>query len=190
MSPSQLFRASYLWLDLLVGFGSPWLLWLALRRRWLGPRWWRLYWLGAAVGLLWEVPIFVLSAWGSLPIVIWPSGLPVPPMVLMLSHTLWDGVLFLIGVWLVRALCGGEAMRSFRITELGVLLAWGQASELLVELSATFAEAWAWVPGYSWNPVLFLFNGHAITLVPQLIWLAAPVLYYWLALSMTREQAW
>ncbi len=51
-----------------------------------------------------------------------------------------------------------------------------------MELSATGADAWAWVPSYRWNPVLFGFNGHAITLVPQLTWLAAPVLYYWLVL--------
>ncbi len=178
----DLFRASYIWLDLLIGFGSPLvLLWAHASGR-ISVRWWRLFWLGAAVGLTWEVPIFVLSTYTSVPIVSWPTALPLSPMILMVSHTLWDGGLFIVGVWLVRLLRRAEPLRSFRPSELVILILWGQLSELCVELSATLNNAWAFVPTYSFNPVLFPFRGHAITLLPQLIWLAAPIAYYLIAL--------
>ncbi len=37
---------------------------------------------------------------------------------------------------------------------------------------------------FPWNPLLFKFLGHNITLLPQLIWLAAPIAFYFIALKL------
>ena len=55
-----------------------------------------------------------------------------------------------------------------------------------MELLSTGSGGWEYNPSW-WNPSLFLFNGRHITLVPQLIWLAAPVLFYLAALKIKKK---
>ena len=92
--------------------------------------------------------------------------------VFMVSHTLWDGLLFVIGVWWIHRVCRKPHFRRFRGAELAVLLIWGQVSELLVELSSTYVDGWVFV-GYGWNPVIFRFNGHDIRWFMQIVWAVA-----------------
>ena len=40
----------------------------------------------------------------------------------MISHTLWDGGFFLVGLWFVHRLCPAPQLQAFRWRELGVLL--------------------------------------------------------------------
>ena len=56
-------------------------------------------------------------------------------------------------------------------------------SELIVELISTTSSGWEYNV-YCWNPLLFVFNGHNITLMPQLIWLAATVVYYYIIIKL------
>lgn len=181
----ELFQSSYYALDLLIGYGAPAVV-LALYRIGRIDRFtWRLFWLGCTLGLTWEIPMFVLSGEATgLPLLTWVRPLPVPYGILMVSHTLWDGGLFLIGVWLVRRLCRPPTFAIFRWQELAVLLVYGQLSELLVELSSTLNDGWVFVTDYGWNPTLFHFHGHPITLMPQLVWLGAPVIFYLIALRL------
>jgi len=180
-----LFQSAYYVLDLLIGYGAPLVVFALYRTQRLDRWWWRLFWVGCALGLTWEIPMFVLSGEDTgLPLLHWVRPLPVHYLILMGSHTLWDGGLFLVGVWLVRRLCHSPSFRSFRWQELAVLLVYGQVSELLVELSSTLNDGWVFVTGYGWNPTLFHFNGHPITLMPQLVWLVAPVVFYWIALKL------
>ena len=179
----------YYVLDLLVGFGSPFLVYALYRRDKVEKLVWHLFWVGAAIGLTWEIPIFVLSAetsdWATIR---WVQPLPLHYSVFLLSHTLWDGGLFLVGVWLARRLCDSSWWTRFDAKALAVMLLWGQLSELLVEVSSTSNDGWAYITGYAWNPTLFERNGHAITLFPQLVWLAAPMLYYAALLALTRRE--
>ena len=69
-----------------------------------------------------------------------------------------------------------------------MLVVWGQAQELCVELGATAAGAWSFTPSW-WNPVLFEFMGGDITLAPQLIWLVAPIVFYFGALLVQGRVA-
>ena len=96
----------------------------------------RLFWLGVAIGLTWEVPIFLNSLLAVSPIVGFIREPPLHPLVFMLAHSFWDGGLFLVGLALVRALCPHPVLASFRWRELGVLILWGQASELAVEVGS------------------------------------------------------
>lgn len=181
----ELFQDAYYWLDLGVGFSAPVVVYLLLRMKRVEPVVWRLFWVGCLIGLTWEIPMFVLSATDlGDPVLVWVRPPPVHYLVLMASHTLWDGGLFLCGLGLVHRLCSAPVMGGFRWPELAVMLVWGQLSELMVEISSTFNDGWAFIPGYWWSPTLFDFNDHAITLMPQLVWLVAPVLYYLVALRM------
>ena len=92
-------------------------------------------------------------------------------------------------MWILRASFGASALQRFRWAELGVFALWGQASELLVEITSVTGGLWAYVGTHPWNPVLFQWRGHPITLLPQLIWLAAPVAYYLLAVRLVRRSA-
>ena len=186
----DLFQNAYYLLDLAIGFGAPVLVYLLLRTGRVTPTIWRLFWVGCAIGLTWEVPMFVLSgADTGFPVLVWNRPPPVHYLVLMVSHTLWDGGLFLVGVWLVHRLNRAPVLQTFRWQELAVMLAWGQASELAVEISSTFNNAWSFIPGYWWNPTLFTVGGHPITLMPQLVWLYAPIAFYPLAVKLYAHSA-
>ncbi len=111
---------------------------------------------------------------------------PFPLIFLSLLHTLWDGALFLVGVGLVYLICKPPHLTKFRWSELSVLLIWGVSSELAVELTATYSSLWEYQRKW-WNPVLFKFNNQNITLIPQLVWLVAPIIFYLMALPLNRR---
>ena len=147
----------------------------------------RLFWLGVAIGLTWEIPIFASTIVAPNAIVGFVREPPLHPMVFMVAHAFWDGGLFLVGLALVEALCAHPVLTTFRWRELAVLILWGQVSEVAVEVVSVLHDAWVYNGDHAWNPVLFHLAGHPITLVPQLIWLAAPVAYYGCALRLVRR---
>ncbi len=148
----------------------------------------RLFGLGCAVGLGWEIPLSTLDGLGVVRIFEFLSPPPYPFPVIIASHTLWDGGLFLAGVALVRRLAPAPHFARRSARELGVLLAWGQLQELTIELLATGTTGWTYVPA-PWNPALFAFRGHSITLVPQLMWLAGVLVFYAGALRLRLATA-
>ena len=97
------------------------------------------------------------------------------------------GGLFLAGLALIQGLCVRPVLASFRWQELAVLVIWGQCSELAVEIVSVLNDGWVYSAAHSWNPVLFYVAGHPITIIPQLIWLAAPIAYYLCALRLIRN---
>lgn len=183
MMPSNVYYA----LDLIVGFGVPLIVFSRRNRSEWDCRLNKLFWLGAAVGLTWEVPIFLSAILSSTPVITFIEEPPLHPYVFLVSHTLWDGTLFVIGVLLMRLISGSEVLQRFRWSELLVLLVWGQLSAFAVEISSVTSGGWVYVAGHPWNRVLFEINGHPITALPQAIWLLAPVVYYWLALEISSR---
>ena len=183
------FLSAYYWLDLLVGFGSPILLFALYRRGTIGRKYWRLFWIGALIGAVWEIPFFVMSAHTSVPIVTWIRDFPLHYSVYMVSHTLWDGALFMAGVWLVASICRAPILVRFRWKELAVLMVWGQVSALLVELSAVTNDAWAFVDSYWWNPPLLQIGSHSVTMAMQALWLVAVPIFYFISIGMDQMVA-
>lgn len=172
-------------LDILIAAAFPVAIYALTARGILARSFRRLYWLGVCIGLTWEVTFFFLGPEFSVaPLFIFFSRSPLPPWLLPLFHSLWDGGLFIVGLLLIRLLPGPHLAR-FRWDELLVMLAWGQAQELCVELSATAAGLWTYLP-HPWNPVLFPFGQGQITLLPQLVWLVAPLVFYPLALRIHK----
>ena len=182
-----LFERLYYWLDLVVGFGTPVLLFLLYRKGTVSRYIWVLFWTGVCLGLTWEVPIFLMSVLTDTPLIAWVRPLPVDFLWFLASHSLWDGGLFLLGVLIVYTVRGARWFTRFDYRELILLLLYGQASELLVEVSSTMNDGWVYIGRYPWNPVLFTCNHHPITLLPQLIWLAAPAVFYGAALRLRRS---
>lgn len=174
----SLIKSEFYWLDLLVGFGSPILLLVLIRTHWVDNSNWRIFWVGAGFGACWEIPIFLLSKYTQSPIVAWIRYFPVHYLFYVISHTLWDGALFLVGVWLIKLICKPPVLVKFRWQELGVLFAWGQISAFLVEFSAVSNEAWTFVSGYWWNPGIVSIGDHSVTPMMQLIWLVVVVPFY------------
>jgi hypothetical protein len=179
--------AAYYALDLLLALSFPVVVWGLCRRGILPRRAWTLFWMGAALGLTWEVPIFAMSAWTGLPVVQWPAPLPAHPVVFIVAHSLWDGALLLGGYGLAVLLERRSGRSPTSAAGLMVQLGWGQATEIAVETSAIVAGTWVYVDGLSYNPVLFRFLGEPITLGPQLVWVIAPLVFAHLAVR-TRER--
>lgn len=183
---SAIFETYFYTIDLLVGFSIPAYLHWSQRSRPDSGHVIRLFWLGVLIGSTWEIPIFLSAILAPDPIVYFLREPPLHPIVFMVAHAFWDGGLFLAGLALVKALCPHPVLVGFRWPEISVLIVWGQLSELAVEVTSILNRGWVYHGEHAWNPTLFHVAGHPITLVPQLIWLAAPVVYYLAALRLLR----
>lgn len=169
-------------LDVVVGLAVPVALTAGARARLLRAGDLRRYWLGVALGLTWEVPLFVAGT-GHLgpPAWVFLSPFPLPSVGLVAVHALWDGGLLLAGTWFVRLARPGPHFVRPRVGEAAVLVAWGQLQELVVEVVAIAGGAWTY-RSTAWNPAIVAVGPGELTLVPQLVWLVAPLVYYWLVL--------
>jgi hypothetical protein len=143
-----------------------------------------LFIIGCLVGTLWELPLhFAGPRYSDNPIYTAITPFPLTPVLQPLLHCIWDGAIFMIGVWLVEQATPGPNFEQFQWGELLVLIAWGISSAIVVECAGTMG---GWVYAVRrWNPVLFRFNGQNITLLPIAIWGLAPVVFYTLALILT-----
>ncbi len=182
----DLLETYFWWLDLAVAVSVTAIAGVACRFWPPGRAIHRWFWLGVAVGLTWEVPIFISAVFAETPVIELHSQPPVPPIALIVFHSLWDGGLFLGGIALVWLVGPRPVFVRWSWRELAVFLVWGQLSEFAVEIGGVTNNAWGYVGDLAWNPVLFRIDGHPITLMPQLIWFAAPIVYYLLALRLGR----
>ena len=175
--------------DVVIALAFPLFFYVNHRTGRFRPRIWKLYWIGCAIGLTWEIPMFLSGPeFQTEPFIYLVNDFPLHPVFHPVLHTLWDGGLFLIGYWFTLQLCKSPILQSFRWRELGVMVLWGQLSELAVEVSATSVGAWTFAEK-SYNPTLFPLGDRVITAIPQSIWLVAPVVFYLMALGLaTRER--
>ena len=181
MSP-QLFY----WIDLVIAISIPVLFICLFATRRISKFSWIMFWVGCAIGSLWELPFFFIGpVFLADPLYVLKAPIPYPLFLLHFVHCFWDGGIFMVGSLLVRKLCRPPNFGRFRWWELLVLLVWGGLQELAVELMSAGSSGWAFVPHW-WNPVMFEFNGADITLIPQLIWVIAPVAFYLLAVKVCK----
>jgi hypothetical protein len=177
----------FYWIDLVIALCIPLLFVSLYRTRRISQYSWLLFWIGCGVGALWEISFYFIGPYfSSDPLYVLKTPTPYPLFLLHFVHCFWDGGLFMIGVWLVKRLCRAPHFERFRFQELAVLLMWGQLQELAVELISTGSSGWAYVPHW-WNPSMFQFRGSDITLLPQLIWVVAPIVFYVLATRVRKH---
>jgi hypothetical protein len=176
----------FYWVDLAIALAIPVLVNALFAAHKISKFSWVMFWVGCTIGALWEIPFYFIGP-GFLadPLYVIKAPLPYPLFLLHCLHCFWDGGLLMIGVWLVHKICRAPYFTRFKFQELLVLLVWGGLQELAVELTSTGSSGWAFVPHW-WNPAMFQFNGSAITLLPQLIWVAAPVIFYFVALKVRK----
>jgi hypothetical protein len=174
-------------LDIMIALSIPLFVFYHYRRGRFSRAIWYMYWVGVAIGMIWEIGFYLVGPeFSDNPAYLMLTELPFPLIILPLIHTLWDGGLFLVGVWLIYLLLKPPHLTRFRWSELGVMVLWGQSSELAVELIAVGTKSWVYTKQW-WNPVLFKFTGLSITLVPQLVWLVAPIVFYVLVIQINKE---
>jgi hypothetical protein len=160
-----------------VGLAAPLAVYWADRRGHLTRSKTQLFGVGSALGAVWEGGLLLVAPrLTEAPLYSVAVEMPFP-LVHVVSHSFWDGLLFLAGVLLVERLLEGPHFRRFRWRDLGVLVAWGQLQSLVVEVTAILTGIWVYHPG-PWNPALFPVGEHAITAWPQLIWLVAALVFY------------
>lgn len=178
----------FYWVDLVIALSIPLLFVLLYRTRRISRYLWLLFWIGCGVGALWEIPFYFIGPYfSSDPLYVLKTPTPYPLFLLHFVHCFWDGGLFMIGVWMVKRFCRAPHFERFRFQELAVLLVWGQLQEIAVELISTGSSGWAYVPHW-WNPSMFRFRGSDITLLPQLIWVVAPIVFYVLAIRLRKSE--
>ena len=179
-------ESMFFFIDIILGLACLGVMIILYRTGRIEPHHWKLFWLGVLLGLAWELGCNLQMIYGNAPVARFLRPLPFPFPVIVAVHSLWDGALFMMGVWLVRRLFGADSFRRFRLRELLVFILWGQVQELAVEIISLRSGAWEWVV-YPWNPALFHVEGFAITLFPQLIWLGAVLVFYPAAVRMHRS---
>jgi len=183
------FQSAFFYLDLLIGFGAPVLALALYRLGLIHRRSWHQFWLGVGVGATWELPIFVGSYAGALfPTVVLERPFPIHWSVFMVSHSLWDGGLFLVGCWILGLIWRDRALQRFHPGQLLVFVVYGQLQELAVELGSTSNAGWVFIDTYWWNPVMFTNNGYPITLFPQVFWLYGSLTFYFLWLKIAPRR--
>lgn len=142
-----------------------------------------LFFLGFLIGLIWEIPLG-LTRELNIPIATFSNSRPLLPFPIHgIIHSIWDGGIFLIGVGFIWFYSKDSFFSRFNIVELVILEIWGQLQSFFIELSSILGGGWEYIP-YWWNPSLFVINGHHFTLFPQLIWVFASILFYFLAVKI------
>jgi len=178
------FQDMFYFLDLLVGFTAPILAYILYRTEKIDKFSWYVFWIGAAVGLTWEIPMFVGSYETNFFIILETiRPYPFHYIVFLISHTLWDGMLFIIGYRLVLLFSESPRFKEFNLKELMILIIYGQIQEIIVEVGSVSNSAWTFIV-YWWNPALFYVSEYPITLYPQLAWLFGSILFYFILLKL------
>ena len=148
-----------------------------------------LFIIGCVIGAFWEFTFLYLGDEFVHSVKVWPYGLGGWPR--KLSHSIWDGGIFMVGVYLCSKYQQGPLFQSFNKNELFIMLGWGISQELLVEYLFN-GRVWIYVP-LPWNPVIIpplpgsaaLCPGY--TLIPQAIWVLAPIIFYIICLKVLRK---
>ncbi len=147
------------------------------------------FWVGCLIGATWEFTFFFLGDSFAHAMVEWPWGLSGWPK--KLSHSVWDGGIFMVGVWLCLKILGPESrFVTWNWREFSIMWAWGIGSEFLVEYLFN-GRVWFYEP-LPWNPVIIPpLPGSATTigytLIPQAVWVIAPIAFYLLFLKLRKN---
>lgn len=140
-----------------------------------------LFWWGFLVGSTWEFAFYLFRG----EITVTRANWPLPLITKNLVHTFWDAGLFMVGYLLVVAWTRDwNCCTTFKASELTIMVVWGSATSFIVELLGN-GNVWEYVP-QSYNPVYLTIDGQGYTILPQLIWLVAPVVFYLGAIKILR----
>ena len=157
----------------------------------ISSEYYTLFWIGCLIGSTWEFTFLFLGPEFLHSVKEWPYGLGGWPR--KLSHSIWDGGLFMVGIYFCERFLSDPLFRSFNKKELGIMLSWGIFQELLVEYLFN-GRVWIYEP-LPWNPIIIsVLPGSAplspgYTLIPQAVWIIAPILFYFTCLRIMQTKS-
>ena len=171
----DLFTANQLmWAAFIIGNSAPLLFIILLKTEKISTEFFNLYFLGVLVGLTWEIPFALAGKSFHLILIDWPIDFP---LVRNITYSFIDGLIFIAGVLLAKAyLKNKHFLYKFNSTALLIMIIWGSFSEFLVDLNGN-GKLWLFLENW-YNPVFITINDNGLTIIPQLIWFIAPIVYY------------
>ena len=66
------------------------------------------------------------------------------------------------------------------------MVIWGSFSEFLIDLNGN-GKLWLFIENW-YNPIFISIDNNDLTIIPQLIWLFAPILYYLVILRCAKKK--
>ena len=175
----------YYALDIAIAISLPMMAIIGYRKGWINLIAWKLFWIGCAIGSTWEFALYINHG-AENPVLLMLTPFPGHPILHAILHTFWDGGLFIAGYFLVFQFSSSPRFSKFCWRELIILILWGQVQEFFVETSGTFMTAWTYSDTIPWNPVLFQLGEGQITLIPQLVWFFASILFYFICRKLVN----
>ena len=162
---------------------------ISFKNRTISKTYHTMFWVGCLIGSTWEFTFLYLGPDFVHSVKEWPLGLGGWPR--KISHSIWDGGLFMIGVFLCERFLKAPLFQRFDLKELTVILLWGIFQELLVEYLFN-GRVWIYPP-LPWNPIIIpTMPGSAAlspgyTLIPQAVWVVAPIIFYVILLKISKD---
>ena len=181
----DLFTANQLmWAAFIIGNSAPLLFIILLKTEKISREFFNLYFLGVLVGLTWEIPFALAGKSFHLILIDWPIDFP---LVRNITYSFIDGLIFIVGVLLAKAyLKNKHFLYKFNLTALLIMIIWGSFSEFLVDLNGN-GKLWLFLENW-YNPVFITINDNGLTIIPQLIWFIAPIVYYFTVLKYLSKK--
>ena len=147
---------------------------------------WLLFWIGVLTGFVWEITLTLIDVYNLAYIFIFSIQPPVHYIFIVISHSIWDGGLFIIGVGIIYIFVKGPHFSSYNLSEIFVLIIWGQLQSFIIEIISIQSSGWMYNPLW-WNPVLFSINDKPLTLLPQFVWLIGCFIFYLVAVKINKS---
>ena len=143
----------------------------------------QLFVIGIFVGFTWEIPFGLAGESFHLILINWPIDLPLARNI---TYSFIDSLIFLIGLGLTRLILKDyNFLYQFQTKALIIMIIWGSLSEFIIDLNGN-GKLWLFIENW-YNPVFVTINDNNLTLIPQLIWLFAPILYYMVILKCLKK---
>ena len=172
-----------MWTAFIVGSSSPIIFFLLYKLGYVSKKIITLFIIGICVGLTWEIPFALAGDSFHLILVDWPIDLP---LVRNINYAFLDSLIFLIGIFLCNTILKSDSyLYTFNSNALLIMIVWGSISEFLVDLNCS-GKLWVFLENW-YNPVFITINGNNLTILPQLIWLVAPIVYYFAVLRIFKK---
>ena len=153
-----------MWTAFIVGSSSPIIFFFLYQLGYISKKIITLFIIGICVGFTWEIP-FALAR--------------------NINYAFLDSLIFLIGIFLCnKILKHDDYLYTFNTKALLIMIAWGSISEFLIDLNCN-GKLWFFLENW-YNPVFVSINGNNMTIIPQLIWLIAPIIYYLTVLKFIK----
>jgi hypothetical protein len=171
-----------MWTAFIVGSSSPIIFFLLYQLGYISKKIIALFIIGVCVGFSWEIPFAFAGESFHLILVDWPIDLP---LARNMNYAFLDSLIFLIGIFLCnKILKNDDYLYTFNTKALLIMIVWGSISEFLIDLNCN-GKLWLFLENW-YNPVFVSINGNNMTLIPQLIWLVAPIIYYLTVLKLMK----